>query len=59
VLSRFTVKGEPDQVVKYRVRPGDSKAVEAAVAVHGTMWVDARTKLFAGLQQRGVSVHLH
>lgn len=58
VLSRFTVKGEPDQVVKYRVRPGETKAIEAAIAVHGTMWVDARAKLFAGLQERGASIHL-
>ena len=58
VLSRFDVHGQPDQVIKYAVKPGESKAVEAAVAVHGSMWVDARKKLFDGLTQRGASITL-
>lgn len=56
VLSRFDVHGQPDQVIRYAVKPGESKAVEAAVAVHGSMWVDARKKLFDGLVQRGATV---
>jgi hypothetical protein len=58
VLSRFEVHGQPDQVIKYAVKPGESKAVEAALAVHSSMWVDARKKLFDGLTQRGASITL-
>lgn len=58
VASRFEVHGQPDQVVNVRVKPGESKAVEAALSVHSSMWVDARKKLFEGLKQRGASVTL-
>lgn len=58
VVSRFEVHGQPDQVVRYAVKPGDSKAVEAAVAVHSSMWSDARKKLFDGLTSRGGTVKL-
>jgi hypothetical protein len=58
VLSRFEVHGQPDQVIKYAVKPNESKAVEAALAVHSSMWVDARKKLFDGLTQRGASITL-
>jgi hypothetical protein len=58
VLSRLEVHGQPDQVVKYAVKPGESKAVEAALAVHSSMWVDARNKLFDGLTTRGASITL-
>lgn len=55
-LARFLIEGVPDQVVEYRVRPGESKAVEAAVSVHNSMWSDARKKLFAGLRERGAVI---
>jgi hypothetical protein len=58
VLSRFEVHGQPDQVIKYAVKPGESKAVEAALAVHSSMWVDARKKLFDGLTKRGATITL-
>ena len=58
VASRFEVHGQPDQVVNVRVKPGESKAVEAALSVHSSMWVDARKKLFDGLKQRGASITL-
>lgn len=57
-VSRFEVHGQPDQVVNVRVKPGESKAVEAALSVHSSMWVDARKKLFEGLKQRGASITL-
>lgn len=58
VASRFEVHGQPDQVVNVRVKPGESKAVEAALSVHSSMWVDARKKLFDGLKERGASITL-
>jgi len=58
VESRFEAHGQPDQVIKYAVKPGESKAVEAALAVHSSMWVDARKKLFDALTQRGATIAL-
>lgn len=55
-LTRFRVEGLPAEHVEYRVKPGESKAAEAAKSVHSTMWSDARKKLFAELRARGAVV---
>ncbi len=57
VTARFQVNGEPDATVNYKVRPGESKAFEAAKSVHSSMWVNARKKLFDELAQRGATIH--
>ena len=56
VLASFIVEGVPGQVVRYSVRPDEEKTARLAVAVHSTMWSNARQQIFDKLRALGATL---